>query len=147
MDWTDLQENWVPLSDPDKFRKYAKENSVRQNMAGGQESYFEADKGTFYSEITEFDFTNIPNIEKEIMRITELSGLKNNELLSRIIAVTMMKMRPKEVTARERFAKEEKNFAAEPKRDVKMPVAGQAAVQANDANKTDNAPPDFWYPM
>jgi hypothetical protein len=27
MDWADLQENWVPLSDPDKFCKYAQENA------------------------------------------------------------------------------------------------------------------------
>jgi hypothetical protein len=146
MDWTDLQENWVPLSDPEKFKKYAKENKYQMTVPGNPDTYFDADRGTFYDTITEFNFTTIPDVEKEIIRITESSNLKNNELLAKIVAVTMFKMRPREVTARERFAKWEKSAGSEFKEELPASVESVATVTVVPL-KADNAPPDFWYPM
>jgi hypothetical protein len=152
MDWTDLQENWAPLSDPDKFRKYARENHCVLTPSADGDSFFESDRGSFYDNIMEFDFTNIPNIEKEILRIAGLSGLNNTEPLARVSAVTMMKRQPKEVTSRERFKMwEVRHGQARPASD--LPV-GQPASAVNaivekrkEAKGEDGAPPDFYYPM
>jgi hypothetical protein len=146
MDWTDLQKHWVPLSDPDKFLKYAKENHVSRPVAGG-ESYFEADRGSFYSDIIEYDFTNIPNIKSEISRITDGSGLNNAELLALITAVTMLKMKPMEVTARERFAAWERSGNKAAEADSVSASALRTHVAASPTEKKDDAPPDFYYPM
>jgi hypothetical protein len=160
MDWTDLQKNWVPLSDPDKYRKYAKENHSDPVVSERKDSYFELDRGSCYDNITEYNFTNIPNIETEIRRITGMTGLQNTELLARITAVTMMKMQPEEVTARERFNAWEKIHK---KTQVSLretvhtdegSMPGTAATDVRQSSgaadvspKKDNAPPDFYYPM
>jgi hypothetical protein len=142
MNWTDLQKNWVPLSDINKFRKYAKENSIESPRNNEKESYFESDRGAFYGNITEFDFTNISNIESEILRIMENSCLKNSELIARIIAITMMKMQPKEITVRERF-----NAWDNPVyKEVGLPSTSHDIAEVN-ATAKNNAPPDFYYPM
>lgn len=152
MNWTDLQENWVPLSDADKFRKYAKENCIKVSNDDSQnETYYEHDKGISYNNITEINFTNIlTNIEEEISRVALVSGLKNTELLSRIVAVTMLKMKPKEITVRERFEQrckrqniEEQVFMVQ-KHEVS---SANPEVLETSSNKKDNKPPDFWYPI
>lgn len=160
MDWTDLQKNWVPLSDQDKYRKYAKENHTDLAVRERKDSYFEPDRGSCYDNITEYNFTNIPNIETEIRRITGMTSLKNTELLARITAVTMMKMQPEEVTARERFTAWERVHKKNPvplseavhtdegsMPDNAVTGAKQGSGTAGVPLKKDNAPPDFYYPM
>jgi hypothetical protein len=145
MNWTDLQENWVPLSDPDKFIKYAAENPEHRIVTAPKDSYFESDKGTFYDNITEFDFTDIPAIEKELLRITDHSSLRNTDLLARVIAVTMMKMMPREVSIRERF--KEQNQAEDKSKSDTINVIEPHTSGITHIKKDENAPPDFYYPM
>ncbi|MDR1418605.1 MAG: hypothetical protein LBI80_05595 [Endomicrobium sp.] len=154
MNWTDLQENWVPLSDADKFRKYARENRINKAVETKQsETYYEKDKGVSYNNITEISFTNVlTNIETEILRIISKSGLKNIELLARIVGVTMLKMRPKEIAARERFEKWCKRRKIEQKfentTNIKN-ICTNSLKLYNSSNKkpANNKPPEFYYPM
>lgn len=153
MNWTDLQENWVSLSDADKFSKYAKENCIKvsNDNDSQSETYYEEDKGLIYNNITEINFTNIlPNIEKEISRVALVSGLKNTELLGRIVAVTMLKMKPKEVAVRERFEQwcKRQNIDEQIFMLQKQEVSStNPEMPETSSNEKDNKPPDFWYPM
>jgi hypothetical protein len=89
-----------------------------------------------------------------------MTGLQNTELLARITAVTMMKMQPEKVTARERFNawervhKKTQVSLSETVHTDEGSMPGNVGIGARQGSgtadvlpKKDNAPPDFYYPM
>ena len=155
MNWTKLHEEYLSLSDKDKILKWATLNKLDAPVLDTADSYFEADKGYFYENITIYNYSNIQKIENEILRITE--DLPGKDIIARITAVNMLKNQPREVSVRERYALWCERRGIEPDEQWFSEGGNHSSISetkeltskkvGNNHSAQGEKPPEFFYPM